>query len=75
MDMSKYVRIPNPFSLASITRSAPPMDSGGKNPFLRCFLPQSVTTSSDALRQFYATGVPQYRIIPPLVRGVGQNNS
>lgn len=60
-DMSKYVQIPSP-----IAAQAPIGQIGtGKNPYLRCPAPQSMTTSTDSQRQFYQSGIPQYRIIPP----------
>ena len=33
------------------------------NPFLRCQMPVTLVTDSDLLRQYYKTGVPQYRVI------------
>lgn len=56
----------NPVPASKI--SLPPLSPAvpGMNPNLRSPLPNLVTTSSDALRQYYAGGkVPQYRF-PPL---------
>lgn len=64
-DMSKYVPIQAP-----IPANIPPLLPSGRNPFLRCPTPQCTTMQADALRQYLESGVPQYRIIPPLQHGV-----
>lgn len=43
--------------------------SYGRNPFLRCPIPQVSGTQPDSLRQFYQSGIPQYRIVPPTQYG------
>lgn len=67
-DMSKFMRIENP-----MPQSGPVLHTefNGKNPFLRCQIPQAIATNSDSLRQFYSVGVPQYRIVPPVPRSSG----
>lgn len=67
-DMSKYVPI-NSANRKSDGSPPPQRTDLGKNPFLRCTIPQAVATDSDSLRQFYQAGIPQYRIIPPIPGG------
>lgn len=49
-----------------VQQSLPQLPVSQMNPFLRCPLPYAANSSTpDNLRQYYNTGVPQYRLNPP----------
>lgn len=57
---------PVPESVTPV-HNVPPVVSWGYNPMLVCPMPP-LTGYTDALRQFYREGVPQYRVLAPTLK-------
>ena len=61
-DLSKYERV-EPVS-AGVQHQVPTPQDSGYSSTLICPMPL-VSAAPDGLRQFYRSGIPQYRLIPP----------
>ena len=63
-DLSKYERL-NVASADVANHNPPaPSDTPGINTMLVCPIPL-LSATSDGLRQYYKSGVPQFRLVPP----------